>query len=80
MPEPATAVAAAVYVIGVLWGLLVIDARPVERAVLALLWPAGPAAFVVTLAILLVAAAIAFPLAGVPLLAAVAAAVWWVSM
>ena len=56
-----------------MWGLLVIDARPVERAVLALLWPVGPGAFVVTLAILLVAAAIAFPLVGVPLLAATAA-------
>lgn len=68
---------AAAYLAGVAWCLIVSDARPGERIVLAILWPLGPIAFVVTVAILLVAAAIAFPVVGVPVLVAVVLAVWW---
>ena len=63
------------YVAGVVWGLIKIDAQPGVRIGLAVLWPLGPLAFVVTLAILIVAAAIAFPLFGLALLAAAALAV-----
>ena len=65
-----------VYVVGVVWGLLRIDARPLARVGLALLWPLGPIAFVVTLAILFAASLIAFPLFGALALTAVVAA-WW---
>jgi hypothetical protein len=54
-----------------------IDARPLERVMLALLWPLGPIAFVVTITILLAAALIAYPMVGVPLLVAVGV-LWWV--
>lgn len=53
-----------IYVAGVVWGLLVIDARFGVRIGLAVLWPVGPAAFLVTLTILLAASLIAFPLFG----------------
>ena len=52
----------AIYLAGVLMGLVTIDAKPASRLGLALLWPLGPAAFVVTLAVLLAASLIAFPL------------------
>ena len=68
--------AGVVYVAGVIWGLVLTDATPLERMMLALVWPLGPIAFVVTIAILLVASAIAFPLVGIPLLATFALAVW----
>jgi len=70
--------AALVYGSGVLIGLLAIDARPAARLGLALLWPLGPAAFVVTLAVLLAASLIAFPIVGLAVLAA--AAVWWAAI
>ena len=63
------------YVAGVIWGLLRTDARPVERVVLSLLWPLGPLAFLVTLAILVAASVIAYPLVMVPVV--VVAVVWW---
>ena len=53
------------YAAGVLIGLLGIDARWPTRVALALLWPLGPLAFVVTISILLVASLIAFPIVGV---------------
>jgi hypothetical protein len=62
-----------VYVAGVAWGLIKIDARPGVRAGLAVLWPLGPLAFLVTLAVLIAAAAIAFPVFGLLLVAAVLA-------
>ena len=65
------------YVAGVAWGLIKIDARPHTRVVLALLWPLGPLAFVVTLAVLLIAAAIAYPAFGGVVVASGARA-WWV--
>lgn len=52
------------YVAGVIWGLLVADARPADRVVLAILWPIGPIAFVVTVTVLLAASLIAFPMVG----------------
>lgn len=49
-----------IYLAGVVWGLVMTDARPVQRVVLSLLWPIGPLAFVVTVAILLLAMPVAF--------------------
>ena len=66
---------AAAYVAGT-WCILVSDARPAERVTLALLWPLGPLALVVTVSILLVASAIAHPLVVVPVLTAVAVLCW----
>lgn len=64
------------YVAGVMWSLLKSDARPAERVVLSLLWPLGPLAFVVTVAILLAASVIAYPLVMVPAVVVVAV-MWW---
>lgn len=63
------------YVAGVVWGLFVIDGRFAVRIGLALLWPLGPAAFVVTVGILLAASVIAFPAFGAAA-AAVALLLW----
>ena len=49
-----------VYGIGVVLGLIVTDAKPAARVGLALAWPLGPLAFVVTVAMLLAATPIAF--------------------
>jgi len=65
-----------IYVLGVLWGLIMIDARPITRIALAILWPIGPLAFAVTITILLAAALIAFPAFGGAVLAAAGVA-WW---
>ena len=61
--------AVAVYAAGVLVALIATDARWPARIGLALLWPLGPIAFVVTIAILLAASLIAFPLIGAIVLA-----------
>jgi len=61
---------ALVYVAGVVSGLLVIDGSAGVRIGLALLWPLGPLAFVVTVTILLAASLIAFPAFGVTVTAA----------
>jgi hypothetical protein len=53
-----------------------IDARPAARLGLALLWPLGPLAFVLTITILLAASLIAYPAIGVGVLLA-AGVVWW---
>ena len=69
--------ALAIYGIGVAAGLVLTDASPLARVVIALLWPLGAAAFVVTIAILFVAAMLVFPLFGVLVLAAgVAGWIW----
>ena len=68
----------AAYVAGVVWGLIMIDARPAARIGLALLWPVGPLAFVLTIAVLLGAALIAYPALGAAALLAAGLA-WWVS-
>jgi hypothetical protein len=67
---------AAIYVTGVLIGLLATQGGVATRLALALLWPLGPLAFFITVAGLLIVAAIAFPVFGVVLAAAVASA-WW---
>jgi len=66
----------ALYIGGVVVGLFGIDARPVERMTLALLWPLGPLAFVATVTLLLAVSLVAFPLFGLAV-AAVGAAAWW---
>jgi len=70
MPE-LTALALAIYVLGVVVGLVRIDAGPAGRVGLALLWPIGPIAFVVTVAGLLLVAAVAFPVFGAVAVAAI---------
>jgi hypothetical protein len=68
---PSTAaVLLAVYLFGVVVALFTIDARGLARVGLALLWPLGPIAFVVTISILLLSLPIAFPVAGTLVLAA----------
>ena len=68
--------AALVYVAGVLCGLFMTDGRPVERLGLALLWPIGPAAFIVTVLVLLCASVIAFPTVMLPAALALALVGW----
>jgi hypothetical protein len=77
MSDPWTYLAL-VYVAGVVWGLFVIDAHPGVRIGLAVLWPLGPAAFVVTLTLLLAASLVAFPMFGLAV-AVVAGLVLWIS-
>jgi hypothetical protein len=48
------------YVLGVLVGLWRVDGPPATKLTLALLWPIGPLAFLVTIGGLLVAAGITF--------------------
>ena len=67
---------AEIYVVGVLVGLVGTQGGALARIGFALLWPLGPLAFLITVAGLLVVAAIAFPLFGVILAAAIGAA-WW---
>ena len=63
-------VCALVYVSGVVAGTIQGDAQPLARIGLALAWPLGPLAFVVTVGILLAASVIAFPAFGGALIAA----------
>ena len=65
---------AGIYVLGVAVALLTMDARGFARLGLALLWPVGPLAFIVTISILLAASLVAFPLVGAIALAAALAA------
>jgi hypothetical protein len=65
-----------VYAAGVLLALWRTDARLPARVAIALLWPVGPIAFVVTVSILLAASAIAFPAVGAALLVGGGIA-WW---
>jgi hypothetical protein len=65
-----------IYVVGVLIGLVATQGGMATRLALALLWPLGPLAFVITVAGLLVVAAVAFPLFGVTVAAGMGA-VWW---
>ena len=48
------------YLVGVAIGLWRTDAKPLTRLALAILWPIGPLAFVVTVAMLLAASPFAF--------------------
>jgi hypothetical protein len=74
--HPAVHVALLIYLIGVAIGLLKTDASWPAKAVLSLLWPIGPLAFVAVIAGLVVVAALAFPLVGAVLLAAVLAGMY----
>ena len=65
-----------IYLAGVLVGLIASQGGVATRLALALLWPLGPLAFVITVAGLLVVAVIAFPVFGLILAAAFAGA-WW---
>ena len=65
-----------VYVSGVAWGLVAIDARPAARIGLAVVWPIGPLAFVVVVTILLAASLIAYPAFGAAVLI-VSGVAWW---
>jgi hypothetical protein len=56
--------AVVVYVAGMVVALMRTDARWPTRLTLALLWPVGPLAFVLTVSLLLAASLIAFPLWG----------------
>ncbi len=66
-----------VYLAGVAAALIFTDGHPVMRVVLAVLWPLGPAAFVVTVAVLLAASLVAFPFVGLLAAGAGASALWW---
>jgi hypothetical protein len=66
---------ALVYGVGVAIGLVATDGGPASRIGLALAWPLGPLAFLITVAGLIVVAAIAFPVFGLVLAAAGVA--WW---
>ncbi len=54
----------AVYVLGVLIGLVFADAGPLARIGLALLWPIAFAAFAATVAALILVALVALPFRG----------------
>jgi hypothetical protein len=59
-----------IYAIGVVIGLIGTDARPLARVCLALAWPVGALAFVVTVSGLLAASTVLFPVFGLAVLAA----------
>lgn len=69
-------VALLIYLAGVAAALLFTDARPLARVGLAVAWPIGPAAFVATIAVLLAAALVIFPVFGAAV-AGVALTAWW---
>ena len=68
-----------VYGVGALIALWRTDAHWPTRIALAVLWPLGPLAFVITVGILLAASLIAFPLVagGIAIIGALAA--WWLT-
>ena len=67
----------AIYLAGALVALWRTDARWPTRMALALLWPVGPLAFLVTVTILLAASLVAFPLVAGVIALAGAAGAWW---
>ena len=64
-----------VYVAGVVIGLWRVDANPLTRVGVSLLWPLGVVAGVVTISTLGLAAMVLFPVFGVAVVAAVIG--WW---
>ena len=66
-----------IYVLGVLAGLILTDARPLTRVVLSLAWPIAPLAFVVVVSGLLIAALYIFPVFGAAVVALGGLAGWW---
>ena len=67
---------AAIYLVGVAWGLLRTDAPWPSRVAMAMAWPVGPLAGVVTIAGLLGVAAVAFPWFGVLLVGIISTFLW----
>jgi hypothetical protein len=65
-----------IYVLGVVIGLARVDGKGPVRAGIALAWPLGPLALIVTIATLLLASLIAFPWFGVAV--AVTALAGWI--
>jgi len=72
-------VALGLYLAGVAVALWRTDAAWPTRTAVALLWPLGPAAFVVTVLVLLAASLIAFPVTGVLIAAGALLLAWWAS-
>jgi hypothetical protein len=68
-----------VYAAGVVVGVLRVDASPPTKATVALLWPLGVAAAVVTISGLLLAALVLFPMLGAAAVIAAVAGWWFVS-
>ena len=68
-----------IYAAGALVAIWRTDAAWPTRLALAILWPLGPLAFLVTVSILLAASLLAFPLVTGLIAAAAAAVVWWLS-
>ena len=66
-----------IYVVGVLFGLVFTDGRPLVRLILALAWPVAPLAFVTVVTGLLVAALYVFPVFGA-VVAVGSLAAWWI--
>ncbi len=64
MPSDPVSVGVALYVLGVLIGLVFTDARPLARLGLALLWPLAFVVFAVTVVVLIVVAIVALPFRG----------------
>ena len=67
---------ALLYAAGAAVALWRTDARWPRRLILALSWPLGPVAFVLTVSLLVAASLIAFPVFGA--VVAAGAAAWWV--
>jgi hypothetical protein len=67
------------YIIGFIIALAVMRDRWPTRVGTALVWPLGPAAFVVVLAILVVASAILWPLPVLTVAAILGAVGWWLT-
>jgi hypothetical protein len=65
----------AIYLAGVAIGLWRVDGPPTVKLLLAVLWPVGPAVFVLVVSVLLLAAAVAFPWLGA--VAVIAGLAWW---
>ena len=66
-----------IYAVGALVAIWRTDAAWPTRLALAVLWPLGPLAFLITVTILVAASLIAFPLVSGAIALVVVAAVWW---
>ena len=73
-------VAIGLYLAGVAVALWRTDAAWPTRTAVAVLWPLGPAAFLITVSILLAASLIAFPLAGALVAAGALLLAWWAAL
>jgi hypothetical protein len=70
------AAALGIYLLGLVIGVTRIDGSPVTRVGLALIWPVGPLAFGATIAGLVLASLIAFPVVGAVVTLTLAALGW----